>query len=111
MNPSYLISDFVPVIIALAIFWWRDWGGLKKNARLLCFLGMIGVINAVAENPGLRWGIWTYNPNTTLGVTFFRVLFETYIYCIIVPIAIGSAAIKFAERQDRKNGKHEHIGS
>jgi lycopene cyclase domain-containing protein len=110
MRLVYFISTFIPPFVALVILWRRAlWKKndplLKKALPVLIILGLVGLINGIAENPALHWGIWTYNPTTTLGVTIYDVLLETYIYCVLVPIAIGSAAIKFAERQDRKYGK------
>ena len=110
MRLVYFISTFIPPIIALLILWrsalWTHNDSLLKKAfPILLILGLVGLINGLAENPGLHWGIWAYNPDTSLRVTIFDVLLETYIYCILIPITIGSAAIKFAERQDRKNGK------
>lgn len=67
---------------------------------MLALLGLMGVVNALAENPALRWGIWEYNPENALGIMVFGVMLETYIYCFLVPIAIGSAALVFAQRED-----------
>lgn len=107
MRLAYFISNFIPVSIAI-IYIWRNKKLSKKVITILVVLGSLGLINALAENPALRWGIWDYNPETTLGVTTFGVLFETYIYCFLVPIAIGSAALVFAQREDMKrNGRHK----
>lgn len=100
MRFAYFISNFIPASIAV-IYIWRNKKLSKKILTILVILGSLGLINALAENPALRWGIWEYNPDTTLGITFFGVLFETYVYCILVPIAIGSAALVFAQREDR----------
>jgi hypothetical protein len=72
---------------------------------ILLILGLIGLVNALGENPALRWGIWNYNIPHTLNIKIFGVLLETYLYCFTVPVVIGSAAIKFAENQDVKNRK------
>lgn len=98
---TYFISNFVPVLVALIIIWRNNTALLKKILPILILLGCVGLLNALAENPALHWGIWNYNKPKTLGITIFDVLFETYIYCILVPITIGSAAIKFADRIDR----------
>jgi uncharacterized membrane protein YoaT (DUF817 family) len=109
MKLLYFVSTFIPPLVAVLILWrkalWSQNPLLKKTLPILLILGLIGLINGTAENPALHWGIWAYNPDTTLEITIWDVLVETYIYCILVPIAIGSAAIKFAERQDKKNAQ------
>lgn len=110
MNLLYVVSDFVPVVLALVIIWHsafyeRGRALLKKAILPLLILGAIGLVNALAESVALQQGIWSYNNPRTLGISIFGVYFETYIYCILVPITIASAAIKFAERQDRKHEK------
>lgn len=78
---------------------------LKKSLPVLLVLGLLGLINAIGENPALRWGIWNYNSPHTLGIRIWGVLFETYVYCFTVPIVIGSAAIKYADRADKKDAR------
>jgi hypothetical protein len=102
MKLIYFISNFVPVLIALAFIWHSGGFFAKKNLIILGILGLVGIVNGLAEGPALHWGIWYYNDPKTLGVSFFDVYLETYIYCFLIPITIGSAAIKFANRQDRK---------
>lgn len=74
---------------------------LKKVVPILLILGGLGLLNSLAENPALRWGIWAYNDPHTFGISIFGVRLETYIYCILVPITIGSAAIKIADKHER----------
>lgn len=105
MKFVYFVSNFVPVLIALVLLWRRFDARLKRALPILAILGLIGIVNGLAEGPALAWGIWYYNDPKTLGVSIYNVYLETYIYCILVPIAIGSAAIKFADRQDRKHAK------
>lgn len=111
MKFIYFFSNFVPVLLALVIIWHKAVlyrkpdPTLKKYFPILLILGFLGIINALGESLALKWGIWYYNDPRNLGIKFFNVYFETYIYCILVPITIGSAAIKFAERQDKKYGK------
>jgi len=104
MRFTYLISNFVPVVLALLIMWRGKSRLLKRVVPILIILGMAGLINALAENPALRWGIWSYNVPHSFGILIHGVMLETYIYCILVPIAIGSAAIIFANRLD--GGRH-----
>ena len=101
MNLTYLISNFVAVGLGLTILWRGKSKILKKYKVVLILLATIGLINALAEGPAMRWGIWFYNDPKTLGITLFATKLETYLYCILVPVAIGSAAIIFAERKDR----------
>lgn len=103
MKLVYFISNFVPVAIAV-LYLWRGKSLSKKTITLLGTLGVLGLINAIGENPALRWGIWSYNSDYNLGIKFLGVMFETYIYCILVPIAIGSAALKFAQREEKDKG-------
>jgi len=105
MNPTYFLSNFVPIAIALFIIWRGNIRLLRKMLPALGLLALVGLVNALAENPALHWGIWHYNTTHTLGIRIFKVFFETYVYCLLVPIAIGSGAIKFAERQDAKRKK------
>jgi lycopene cyclase domain-containing protein len=105
MKYTYFISNFIPVVLALLIIWRNNKKLFRRVLPVLIILGVLGLINALAENPALRWGVWIYNSSKTTGITFFKVLLETYIYCILVPVAIGSAAIKFAERQDAERKK------
>jgi len=100
MRYTYFISNFVPIALALAWIWRDKRPLLKRSLPLLVLLGTFGLINALAENPALRWGIWKYNLPHTLNIQIYGVMLETYIYCFLVPIAIGSAAIIFANRQD-----------
>ena len=107
MRLTYFISNFVPVVLALIIIWRKGGPLLRKTLPILLILGFLGLVNALGENPALHWGFYSYNQPKTLGITIQGVLFETYIYCVLVPIAIGSAAIKFAERQDKKSAKRK----
>ncbi len=104
MRWAYLVSNFIPILIAFILIW-RKGLPSKRTWYLLAILGTLGLINALGENPALHWGIWHYNLPKTLDIQIFGVLFETYVYCIMVPIVIGSAALKFAERQNAKKSK------
>lgn len=101
MRATYFISNFVPIMLALLIIWKNNWTLLKKVLPILLILGGLGLLNALGENPALRSGIWAYNDPKTFGISVFGVRLETYIYCILVPVAIGSAAIKIADRYER----------
>jgi len=105
MRLTYFLSNFIPVVLALMVIWRNGLPLLRKCLPILIILGTLGVVNALGENPALHWGIWSYNEPKTLGIKVFGVFLETYIYCFLVPIAIGSAAIKFADRQDAKRKK------
>jgi hypothetical protein len=111
MKFIYFISNFIPVLLALLIIWHKTIiyrkidSNFKKNLLILLILGLFGLVNALGEGLALKWGIWYYNDSRNLGIKFFNVYLETYIYCVLVPVTIGSAAIKFAERQDKKYGR------
>lgn len=107
MKYVYLISNFIPVLIALAILWYIACPLLKRSVPILIILSLIGLMNGLAEGFALQWGIWYYNNTNTLGVTIFNVYLETYIYCLLIPICIGSATLIFAQWEDSKHAKHK----
>ena len=99
MKYIYLISNFV-ALIPLLFFWRGKWQIIRRYRVVLGITCLIGFMNTIAEGPAMRWGVWFYNNPKTLGITLWGAKLETYLYCILVPLAIGSAAIIFAERSD-----------
>ena len=85
----------------MAYMWYAHSKIIKKSIVILLILGIAGIINTPAEGPAMRWGIWFYNEPKTLGISILGAKLETYIFCILVPIAIGTAAIIFAEMKDK----------
>lgn len=99
MRYTYLISNFVAIGLGLIFLWRGKLQIIKRIAPVLILLAGIGLVNGLAEGPALSWGIWFYNSPKTVDISIFGTLLETYLYCILVPIAIGSVAIILAERQ------------
>lgn len=99
---TYFLSNFVAVSLGLAILWRGQSKVIRRFIKIFILLAVIGLINTLAEGPAMRWGIWAYNDPKTLGITIWGAKLETYVYCILVPIAIGSAAIIFAEYRDKR---------
>ena len=104
MKYVYIISNFI-AFIPILILWSRHGRKLRPYIGVLTVVCMVGLINTLAEGPAMRWGIWFYNIPKTLGITLWGALFETYLYCVLVPLAIGSAALIFADREDGKRAK------
>jgi len=55
----------------------------------------------VADNFALSWGIWVHEPSKILGVWVLGIPLEEIIFCVLVAIAIASAVLVFADREDK----------
>ena len=99
---SYLITTLLFAGAAVAVEWLLGYKKLKRYWRIIG-LGVLLVLltTAIAEPIALEWHIWRYSLDKTLGISLLGAALETYVYTILVGIAITSATIAWAEMEEK----------
>lgn len=102
MRFTYLISNFIPVGVGLILLWNKRTALLKKIVPIISVLALVGLVNALAEGPAMSRGIWFYNEPKTFGMSILGVKLETFLFCVLVAIGVGSAAIIFTNASEKR---------
>jgi lycopene cyclase domain-containing protein len=99
---SYLASTVIFAGGAVAILWIVKFQLLSKYTRLILSVGLLGmVLGVIGEAIALRIGAWAYNSERTVDRAILGVPIETYLFSLLISIAIASAAINWADSEDR----------
>jgi len=59
------------------------------------------VLGVAAEAVALKWGAWDYSPEKTLNILIAGVPIETYLFSVLVSIAVSSATLYWVSCEDR----------
>ena len=98
---SYLITTVIFAGGAALIVWLLAFRHLRKYWKLLSVVVLIDLcIFLILEPTALRWRAWTLNPRLTLHVFLLGAALESYIYTILVSIAIASATLLWSEYEE-----------
>ena len=91
---SYLISTIVFAGVAVLIEWLLAFRHLKKYWKLITLVVVIDLLILIILEPvALQWRAWTLSPQLTLNTFFLGAALETYLYTVLVSIAIASATL------------------
>ncbi len=99
---SYLVTTLIFAAGAVAIEWVLGFRILFRRRRLIGVVMGIGVLATVLGEPiALRWRIWTYNAERTFNVLVLGAELETYIYALLVALAVASATVAWARYEEQ----------
>ena len=73
----------------------------EETFKALIILAVFLVYGVVADNVALSLGIWDYDRSKILNVWVLGMPLEEIIFCVLVAIAIASAVLLFADREDK----------
>jgi len=95
---SYLITTVIFAGGAALIVWLLAFRHLRKCWKLLSVVVLIDLfIFLILEPTALRWRAWTLNPQLTLNMFLLGAAVESYVYTILVSMAIASATLVWSE--------------
>jgi lycopene cyclase domain-containing protein len=91
-NLTYFISTLIfgglPVLLEV-VFGWYFFKKYLKTIRDIVFIGLL--IAPLGEGIALYFKAWQYNPQRNLGITIFYIPLETYVFTILVGLAVTIA--------------------
>ncbi|MBI2547488.1 MAG: hypothetical protein HYW23_03515 [Candidatus Aenigmarchaeota archaeon] len=100
---SYLFTIIVFAGIAILIEWKLFPAILKKYAKIIGIVLIVGIISTLIGEPiALQLGIWSYSSEKTFGIYVFGAELETLIYAMFVFVAIASATIIGSQYEDAR---------
>lgn len=80
-------------------------GTVRRNARILLAVVLIAIVYTIVSEPvALRWSAWSFNPAYTLDVSLLGTEIETYLYAILVGIAISVFTLVSADKEESGEG-------
>ncbi len=99
---TYLLTTLIFAGGAVAIEYSLSRRTLWKFSRTVIAVATICTILGVfGEAVALKWGAWAYSPRKTLNVSVVGVPLETYLFSVLVSIAVSSATLYWANCEDR----------
>lgn len=101
---SYLVTTLIIAFGAVLFEWLISFKNLWKQRKVLGIVVFICVMGAiVGESTAIKWRAWLYNPERTLNFIFLGIPIETYLWTVLIVIAIASATIQWSkyERQGK----------
>ena len=99
---AYLITTLLFAGGALAIELALDLRRLWAYRRLLAVMSLVAIfLTVVGESTALAWRIWVYNPERTFDRFVGGAALETYVYAVLVTLAVACAALIGARYEER----------
>jgi hypothetical protein len=98
---SYTITIILFAGGAILIEWLVAYEQLKKYWKLIGLVVVMDLLILIVLEPtALQWRAWTLSPQLTLNVFFLGAAAETYIYTVLVSIAIASATLLWSDYEE-----------
>ena len=98
---SYIRTTVIFAGGAVLIEWLLAFRHLRKYWKLLSAVVLIDLfIFLILEPTALRWQAWTLNPQLTLNSFLLGAAVESYVYTILVSIAVASATLLWSEYEE-----------
>ena len=98
---SYIMTTVIFAGGAVLIEWLLAFRHLRKFWKILRVVVLIDLlILLLLEPPALRWRAWTLNPQRILDVFLLGAAVESYVYTILISIAIASATLLWSECEE-----------
>lgn len=98
---SYLVSVFIFAGAAIALELFFGFHLLKKYLRAIVMTVIFYLPFPLTEAVALWWRNWDYNPETTLYTRFLGAEVETYVYALMVAIAVSCAVVAWTFYEDQ----------
>ena len=99
---SYLVTTLLFAGGAVSIEYLFGFHTLRRFWKAIALTTAFGfILGPIGEAVALRWGAWAYNPAQILDVLVEGVPVETFLFSLLVSIAVSSAAIYWAHCEDR----------
>lgn len=99
---AYLATDIIvaggAIVIEYALGFKRLWS-YRRVIGLMVLFGLLMTI--IAEPFALKWRAWTYNPERTLNIFVGGAALETYLFSILIGVAISSATLAWMRYEER----------
>ncbi|SRR6266705_176690 len=99
---SYVVTTILFAGGAVIIEYCLAFKTLWRFRRVVAAVVLIGLIGtAFAERIALNWELWAYNPERTLKIFVSGAALETYLFSVLVSIAVSSATLYWVYCEDR----------
>lgn len=99
---AYLAGNLLMAGTAFIHLWLKDAKLFNRQQRIFVYLIILSVVLIFIEEPiALKWGIYGYNSDKTMGVIIGPV-FESISFAILIFLAIGGAVLRLCNQIDRK---------
>ncbi|MEM7225958.1 MAG: hypothetical protein AAF495_23470 [Pseudomonadota bacterium] len=99
---AYLVTTLLFAGGALAVELLVDFRRLWAYRRLLAVMIAVALfLTLIGESTALDWRIWVYNPARTFDIFLGGAALETYLYAVLVTLAITCAALIGARYEER----------